>query len=157
HAGLVAESVTGYLASVEQRAQEARIAAAEERGKALAARRAQRLTVALAVSVLLTMTICGLGYLWLKHERTNREAEIRTRIEQHLAKTTELYGRAQAAGDLSLWTQLTSSMEGLLAMAVSGDCDPVLRARVGDLARHAEQAHTASLVSAEREARERRL
>ncbi len=73
-ASAVAARVGGYLHSVEERAQAARLEAAAQRARAGSERRARRLTIGLAVSVLATVALGVAGWLW-------REAEIRQRRE----------------------------------------------------------------------------
>ena len=62
-AGVMAREITAYLTAVEDRAQKARVAAAEARVQASAEKKARRLILALAVSVV-AILILGAGAAW---------------------------------------------------------------------------------------------
>jgi len=88
NAGVVAEKVRAHLESVEERAHSAELEAVEARVHATAERRARRLTLALAASVLGLLLLAGGG--WAYRQRTEREET--ARIERSL---DELYLRVQ--------------------------------------------------------------
>src|SRR5262249_46529476 len=74
HAGLLAESITAYLASVEQRLRAAEVANAEAKVRAAQERRVRRRTVALVTAVLVAVLVGGGTALWLKQEQDARDA-----------------------------------------------------------------------------------
>jgi serine/threonine-protein kinase len=131
-AGKVAAAVTVHLAGVAERLRVAELAraaaqarAAEEaqarvlaeqiadaeRAKVRHERRARRLTVALAASLILLMLLGGSGGLWLKHqadaraaERADRAARTVQRVERALLEADAYHRQArQLTGDPTRW------------------------------------------------------
>jgi serine/threonine-protein kinase len=132
NAGEVAGAMTAYLAGVAERLRAAELAqvaaqaraeeeakarvlaeqvAVAERAKALHERKARRMTLALAASVLLTVLVVGSGGLWLKHQADTRDAEraaelakIRRDVERALQEAASYRHQAlQLMDDLDRW------------------------------------------------------
>jgi serine/threonine-protein kinase len=110
-AGTAAKLVTAYLAGVQERLRKAeleRAAAqakeAEAKAKAAAERRARRVTVGLAGSVLVTLVLLGTGGWWLQRQwaeddrrraaAERQEAETAAAVEANLGTATKAAERA---------------------------------------------------------------
>jgi eukaryotic-like serine/threonine-protein kinase len=152
HAGTVAEQLTAYRSSVQERLRAAEIAQATQEAraeeeakrrvladelareaearaeesrrsalvaheKAIAERRARRLTGALAAAILGLIAAVGGGYAWVERQRSEREA----RIDLALREAEVLRGEALRAGDDGArWSKAVDaarSVERLLADA----------------------------------------
>jgi serine/threonine-protein kinase len=104
HAGEVAAQVTAYQNSVAERLRQAELARAAEEARAIAARataaqerKARRMTLALAATVLLTMFLGGGGWLWLNSQRAARLAENNRAINEALRQATSLREQTRTA------------------------------------------------------------
>ncbi|MHC5114348.1 MAG: serine/threonine-protein kinase [Planctomycetota bacterium] len=107
----VAQALTEHLASVERRARDAEIAAAEAATRAQQERRARRLVIALAGAILLALVI-GAGALFgFERERAARAVEVAAALES----ASVLFGEAKAApvGDDRAWDRLIESATNL--------------------------------------------
>jgi serine/threonine-protein kinase len=109
-AGVVAREMTAYLAGVQERLRSAEIeraaaqAKAEEaRAKALAERRAKRLTLGLAAAVLLTVAVAGAAGLWIKKQRDDRAADAARQAAETERQATE----TEHAVDIALQEAIT--------------------------------------------------
>jgi serine/threonine protein kinase/tetratricopeptide (TPR) repeat protein len=132
HAGVIAERMGRHLASLEARALEARIVAAEARVKEEAARRRQRLTLALAGAVLFSLLLGGGGYVWIDKDRAARATRAAREIERALAEAQGWRDQAAAAtgGELELWARALDAARKAEALLGSAPVDPELAARV---------------------------
>ncbi len=88
-AAVVAKTLHAFLASVEERAQKAELAAAEARIKAAEERRARKLTVALGGTIALALLFGGGGFWWVSRERTKRLEQTRTAVEAAYGESIE--------------------------------------------------------------------
>jgi tetratricopeptide (TPR) repeat protein len=118
HGGTVAAAVTAYLAGVQERLRAAELTAAAEqaqaaevRAKARAERRAQRLTVGLAASVVLTAALLAGGWMWVEGdraarqaERARQESETRSAVQARLDEATDHQRRAE-------WPEAQAALE----------------------------------------------
>jgi tetratricopeptide (TPR) repeat protein len=73
--GAVTAAMTAYLAGVQERLRKAELERAAAQAKTKAGRRARKMTVALAATLLLAVTAVGAGALWYQHDRAARAAE----------------------------------------------------------------------------------
>ena len=96
HGGVVAERMTIYLGTVQDRLHAAELERAaaqaradEARAKAAAERRARRLTVTLAASLLLTMLGGAAVALWVQNDRATRAAQETARQAEQARKESE--------------------------------------------------------------------
>ena len=120
NASVVAAAVTGYLASVEERARQAELAAAEEKVKVEEERKRRRLTVGLAAAILVTVATAGGVYGWYEKKRLDRRqantmaitdavreaAEFEAAAEHSVAESIDLSRRlAQLEASLAKWEQ----------------------------------------------------
>jgi serine/threonine protein kinase/Flp pilus assembly protein TadD len=150
-AGAVAARIGRYLADLEAKAQAARIAAAEERVKAQAARRSQRLTAGLAASVLLTILVGGGGYFWMESDRARRAAHAAQAIESALSEAQRRRGEAlaNATGGLEAWAHALAAArraEVLVGSApVGAEIEARVRASLLDLEREESEARARDL------------
>jgi serine/threonine-protein kinase len=154
-AGKVAEEVTAYQNSVAERLRAAELAHAAEaarsqeaRATAAQERRARRLTVALAASVLMALTLGAAGWRWVELDRIARAAALEARVNSALQETVRLRGEAQAApvGDPAPWAEAMAAARKTEALLEPG-IDPALRRQVETLLveiaageQHAEEA-----------------
>ncbi len=116
NADAVARAVHEYLTTVEERAKKAEVDAAEARIRAAEERRARRLTVALAGSVALAITVGSVGLWWV-----NREREARTR-QMHAAVETA-QGESLKLGQAGNHAEALAAARRALALAEAGGAD----------------------------------
>jgi serine/threonine protein kinase/formylglycine-generating enzyme required for sulfatase activity len=123
-AAAIAERLGRHLAAVEQRAQEARIAAETERVRARAARQRQRLFASLAAVVLVGLLLAA--WLWRAAETARRTAEV-ARAEFDQLAGVVLYDRAVATEQelYPPWPEKIDAMERWLRE----DCGKLLAMR----------------------------
>jgi len=135
-AGEVAAAVSAHLGSLEERAQAARVLAAETRVKAENAARARRLTVALASSLLLTFAVAGAAGWWLDRERRDRLDSTAAGVNLALADAARFEGEARSGGQSSLatWDQAAASVERARSLLRAGESSPALASRVEEAA-----------------------
>jgi serine/threonine-protein kinase len=131
----VAEALTGYLDSVQARLHQAELAGAEARARAVEEGKRQRLTVALAATVLLTLTVGGSGWLWIKAEHDDRLAHVTRDVNDALTRATALRAQAQATtvGSAALFAQAREQAQRALALVENSPADAALAARVKQL------------------------
>jgi tetratricopeptide (TPR) repeat protein len=140
-AAAVAEAVTAYQASVEQRLRAAELAGAEARARAAQERRARRLTVALAATVLLAVLGGGGGWLWWQRQQEARRDETRRAIDLALGRADQLADQARKAGRteagmqsaVAFWEQALGAVEQAAGVAAAGVADAATRQQVGSL------------------------
>ncbi len=154
-AGKVAATVTAYLAGVAERlraaelAQVAARARAEEeakarvlaeqvldaeRAKAQHERKARRLTVALATSVLLILLLGGSGGLWLKHQADTRAVEravTEREVEGHLQAAYQSLEKADGLPEALRYLERAEARLG-------GSGAPIFQQRSADLRKDLE-------------------
>jgi tetratricopeptide (TPR) repeat protein len=131
----VAERLTAYLNGVQERLHQAELAEAQATARAVEEARRRRLTLALAGTVLLAVTLGGGGWLYIKNERDARQARVAREVNEALNRATALYERARAAntGGAALFAQAREQAQRALALTDSGPADPTLAARVRQL------------------------
>jgi serine/threonine-protein kinase len=142
-AGQVAAAVASYRQSVAERLRRAELARAAEEARAEEARataaqerRARRLTVALAASVLGTVLLGGGAWLWLRAEREAVRARVNRDVNDALTQATALRERARAAQGppaAALAGQARDQAQRARALAESGPADAGLAERVRQL------------------------
>jgi len=128
-------------AAEEARAEEARAAATAADGRARAERRALRMTVGLAASVLIAGTLGAAGWTWVERDRFARIATRSGQVNAALQEATGLWGQAQAApiGDLVPWTKALAAaqkarvlLEPGLDRALRGEVEALLAATTSE-------------------------
>ena len=133
-AGELAEAVEKYLSSVEERARDAQIAAAEARVKAAEERRARRLTIALGGSVLL---LAGLGIgarIWIHGQAEARRAHTAALVGAALDRATLAFGQASSSSDLSRWDAASAEIDRAQNLLEAGEPSTDLEKRTRELA-----------------------
>jgi tetratricopeptide (TPR) repeat protein len=152
----VAEGLTAYLDGVQERLHQAELAhaaqvarteaaqetAAQERkareaaqARAVAERQARRLTLALAGTVLLALTLGGGGWLYLKTQRDVRQAQLSRDVNEAVNKATAFreQARTASAGSAALFAQAREQAQRAVALVESGPADDTLKDRVRQL------------------------
>jgi serine/threonine-protein kinase len=138
-AGVVSRELTAYLQSVEDRIRKSEIEAVRARERADAAvaeaeqrRRAHRLTLALAGSILLTILVGGGGFYLSERGRQGRAREAERAVSEALSEADRLWEQARAAeaADPGLWQAAVSAAQGAEALARSDDVEPAVREKV---------------------------
>ncbi len=145
HAAALAKELNDYLASSEERAREAELAAAEARVRAVQERKARRLTLALAATVLLGVVGASLGYLHLEQQAADqrsatdqRRLEVNTKVRGILQDAQLRRGMGDYAAALVALDQAdtvlsaTSDATADLAPAVEGLRSDVLAAQIAE-------------------------
>ena len=130
-AGELAERIQRFLAAIEERAREAQVEAAEARVKAAEERKARRLTLALAGTVVVFLLAAGGGLLWVREEQRARAGELQVRIDEARAQVGEL----QASGRLE---EAVEAARGALALVEGEDTDAAQREQAARLLAQAE-------------------
>jgi serine/threonine protein kinase len=164
-AGIVADRVNGYLAGVGQRLREAEVertaaAARAEAAEAAAAveRRARRLTLGLAATVLLLAGAAGGGYAWVESERAVHRAAVRAGVAA-LEQAAELRATALAASpdQPGPWVEALAAAHRAEDQIRHGEADEPLRQRVKNEVDAIEQGRRAADERAARLAVDRKL
>jgi serine/threonine-protein kinase len=135
----VAKTVHAYLTSVEERAQKAELAAAEARIKAAEERRARRLTLALAGTVVAAVALGGAGLWWVGRERARQADERAQRVEQTRTAVEAAHGESIEAGRAGNPEESLAAARRALALAESGEVDAALIERARGFVAQAER------------------
>ncbi|MEW6743492.1 MAG: tetratricopeptide repeat protein [Planctomycetota bacterium] len=137
HAGIVAEEIAKHLEALEERAQQAKVAAAEqralaeqerarvhfERQRAQWERKARWRSLALAASALAVLSVGAGGYLLKRH----LDLESADRISARVTETLREAIHREGAGH---WAEATASAKRAVALAETGGDDATIeRAR----------------------------
>jgi serine/threonine-protein kinase len=146
-AGELADAIGAYLTSVEDRAREAQIHAAEARVKAEEARKERRLAIALALAVSMVVVLGAGGWFWVQKNARQQIERVNTAVEDRLDRVRELLAGARSAelGDAGPWDVALAEAE-----VVSGAADD-------DGVTAATRERVASVVGVVRTERETRL
>jgi len=132
----VAEAVAKYLTSVEERARQAQIHAAESKVKA-------RSTVMLSAAAVLVLALGGGGYLYVQHETQARRDQANQRVATALNDANARLGEARAKKptDLALWARAADAATQAGQLAGEADVGAEERAHAGQMLAtvHAEQ------------------
>jgi eukaryotic-like serine/threonine-protein kinase len=166
NASVVADRVSGHLASVGQRLRDAELertaaaARAEEADAAAAVeRRARRLTLGLAATVLVLISATGGAYAWLQSERAVRHAATERAVTTALSQAAELRATALAApaDQPGPWVGALAAAHRASDEVRHGDADEPLRQRVASKLAAIEQGRRAAEQRAAQLAADRRL
>jgi len=132
-AGEVASAIGDYLASIEERARAAQIAAAEARVKMEDERKARWLTLGLASSVLLTLSIGGGGWLWQQRQGEKRRAQTAELANSALDRASLLYGQASDSTEPGRWQEALAAVDRVRALLDAGEPSASLEQRTREI------------------------
>jgi serine/threonine-protein kinase len=141
NAGVLAKAMHDYLASLEERVREAQIVAAEERVRTKAARKAHRLTVFLAASVILTVLIGTSAYLWTITQRRARQDRLVAQVNEIVQEANLLRGQGEFERALAVAEQVEVLVSGEEAKRATTER---ALAFLEDVRREAEQARASN-------------
>jgi serine/threonine-protein kinase len=112
----VAEAIAQYLTSVEERARQAQIRAAEAKVRA-------RATLTLSAAAVLLLAVASGGYLHLQREKQSRRDQANQRVATALNDANVRLGeaRVQERPDLALWARAADA--AALAAQLAGETD----------------------------------
>ncbi len=134
----VAKRVHDYSTSVEERAKEAQVDALEARIKAAEERRARRLTLALAGTIVAALGLGGAGFAWVNHERAKRAEEDAQRAEQTRTVVEAAYGESIEFSRAGKASEALTAARRALSLAENGQGDAALLARAKNFVAKAE-------------------
>ncbi len=126
NAASVAQEIDAYLATVERRATEARVEAAAAQVRVVEERKSRRLTVALATTVVASITLVALGGWWIERRAADRRERLEDRVRSALLDGQTAAGR----GD---WVSATVAVERASELAASGEIGDAIRNEVDAL------------------------
>ena len=110
----VVDSVEGYLADAERRAEEADRRAERERGRALEARRGRRVVLWLSGAILVLLIVGGAVAVRVEAGQRQRRADARTLVARLLRRTAQLHAAAEAKPfDASRWNAVAGAFDEL--------------------------------------------
>jgi serine/threonine-protein kinase len=152
----VANGLTAYLDGVQARLRQAELAEVEARAKAVEEAKRRRLTLVLAATVLLAVTLGSGGWLWVKADRDARQAQLTRDVNAALNQAMALREKAKAAttGSVALFAQAREQAQRALALVGSGQVDDALKDQVTQLQTELdEEAKDRKLLAALEDAR----
>ncbi len=156
-AGVLARDVTVYLASLEERARKAEVAAGESRVLAVQERRARRLTLSLSAAVVAFVLLGGGGWYWVDHQRRMRADAADRRVAEVLEDATRLRARAEAAGTdapPSLWHEALMTARSAQGIAETSGADEATKGRVASFVSEIAGAERRAQAAAEQRGRD---
>ncbi|MHC4472477.1 MAG: serine/threonine-protein kinase [Planctomycetota bacterium] len=152
-AGVVAEAVGSWLATTEERARKAEVEAAEARACAAGERKARRLVMALAATIVLAVLLGGSGYVIREHDRRVRAEEVSLALET----AAERRGEARRAADPENWVDVLAEAERILALVRVSGAGGVIRRRAEEFLAEVRGEAAAARENAARVEREEAL
>ncbi len=132
HAGVVADRVSSYLTSVQERLHRAEIARAAADVEAVEERKRWRVTMAWSLTTVTALTLGMLGWLWVRSDREARLAVTLREVNRALGEAEQLWAQAKAApsGDLTPWLEALAAAERADALLKAGTADEPTSLRV---------------------------
>jgi serine/threonine-protein kinase len=124
----VAEAVAQYLTSVEDRARQAQIHAAEAKVRA-------RSTLMLSAAAVLVLALGGGGYLYVQREAQTRRDQANQRVATALNEANVRLGEARAKEppDLALWSRAGDAATQVGQLAAEADVGGEERSHAGQM------------------------
>ena len=123
-AGDLATGIARHFAELEERVHAAEIAAAEARIRAGQERRARRLTVALAGTVVSAVLLGALSWVILAQQRSARRKSVDERANQAIAEAARLLGQAESSEDPVPYEAAAAAAERAQTALAGGDGSP---------------------------------
>jgi tetratricopeptide (TPR) repeat protein/tRNA A-37 threonylcarbamoyl transferase component Bud32 len=154
-AGGIASAIARHFATLEERLRGAEISAAEARARAEHERRARRLTLGLAGSVLLSILLGVGAWVSVSAREASRRAGVDARGRGSIEEAARLLGQAETSADPALYARASAAAERAQAALAAGEGSPVLAANAGALLEriHAESAAAAGRAERKRSSR----
>ena len=158
-AGAVATELAAYLNSVAERLRRMELERSAAEVRTAEERRRRRVQLALAVAVLFAVSLGGGAWYLRQHEREERQAALRAKIDQALQDGQRAWGQARAAapGNGPAWQEAREALERAEALAQAPEAGTPMRGRVREVRDQFEQEHAASRAAAEREEQDRQM
>ena len=150
NAGELVKRLSSYFESVEERVRRAQVETAEARVKAEEERRARKLTLGLAASVVATILVGVGAWVWSRAQREQREHATQALVEAALSEART----AQGAHD---WLAAQSATGRARAAMEAGSPSSALRSRVDALDAEVQRDVQRARAESERVARNERL
>jgi serine/threonine-protein kinase len=150
-AGEVAQRVSAYLTSVEERARQAGVRAAEARLK-------HRVTL-MSAGVGLVVLVLGIGaWLWIEGQARERRNDAAQRVASAMNTASAARGRAQSSKlDAGLWSIALSSAEQLVSLSESEDVEATSRGVAEELLAAVRNESTAAQAESDRLERDKTM
>jgi serine/threonine protein kinase/Tfp pilus assembly protein PilF len=133
HAGELAEELGAHRASLEARSRATQIAAAEARVKLANERKARRLTVGLAASIVLSVLVSAGAWLWVRRHAEQRRTQTAGHVNAALELAALQYGRASSSPELAPWQAALAEVERAQALLDAGEPSAGLVERTREL------------------------
>ncbi|MHC4128458.1 MAG: protein kinase domain-containing protein [Planctomycetota bacterium] len=135
HAGVVADRLTAYLASVDERARASELAAAKAGARAAEERRRRRLTLTWAAVMLAAVVVGGSIVVWSQNQRLQNIAAASDLANERLNELTRLLEEARAtpASESRSWVALRAAGAHVSALRGAVALDEATRDRASAL------------------------
>lgn len=142
-AGVVARRIAEHQAKLGERARASELQAARAAARADQERRARRLTLALAASVILAVLLAATGLLWVQREREVRFTADTRRVNEAVERAAMLLGRAKASpvGRMESWDEALGAGEQLESLLESTRMDDETQRRARAFLGELDLAH----------------
>jgi eukaryotic-like serine/threonine-protein kinase len=166
-AKVVAERMRSYLTGVAERLRQAELAKATAQARTAEVQKRQRLTVALALSIIALVVLASVGWQWISRQRAaraeerakaaqdkaQRDSDTLRRIHKALEEATTLREQAKsdAPGQVLKWSQALAAARTAQELFSSDLAMPELQTQIQQLVEELTQAeHQARQVSRQR-------
>jgi len=156
-ASAVAIRIGTFLARAEERAHEAQLVAAEARGRESQERRARKLTIALAATVICAVVGGGGATIWTAEQKRSRIARIDGQVHSALNDVSLCLGRAQSSSDPDQWNAVVAAVGRVDVLLAAGDASTTLQDEARATVVTVRSQASVALQELEKEADRRRL
>ena len=102
NAGVVAERMTAYLATVQDRLRQTELARVAAETRATTEQTRRRLTLALAISIVGLFALGGGGWMYVEHQRAARQEAIEDAIHERIDRAVHRGGKGRGCTDRRL-------------------------------------------------------
>ena len=131
-AGLVADRITAYLSSVQERLRTTERERAVAVARAVEERKRRKLAIALAGTVLLLVAATGGGWTWFASDRAARAMAAARTLSEAVTEARLERDRAESgpADDPTHWIKAVDACRRAEPVLMEGEPDPAARARI---------------------------